>query len=160
MKRKIATLAIVVLAAVWAGACFPTIRQPEVQLVGVRLGSLGLQGGQLLVQVSVNNPNSFALRASGFTYNIQLREPEARSDSWAELADGVFSRDVQVAAHDSTIVEIPVEFRYAWIGTVVRSLLNTGTFGYRISGSVAVEKPIRKKLPYQHTGTANLINFD
>ena len=149
-----------VLAMIWAGGCIPTIKQPEVELVGVRLGSLGLQGGQLNLQVSVTNPNSFALKASGFTYNIQLREPGVRNDSWTELAEGTFRRDVQVAAHDSTIVEIPIEFRYSGIGAAVRSLLDTGTFGYRISGTVAVEKPIRTDMPYRHTGTANLINFD
>jgi hypothetical protein len=58
------------------------------------------------------------------------------------------------------VVEIPVEFRYAGIGTAARALLDSGTFNYRISGTVAVERPIRTDLPYRHSGTASLTRFD
>ncbi len=160
MKKRFAALALVVLAAAWTSACLPTVQRPDVHLVGVRLGGLGLQGGLLYVQLSVVNPNDFALRASGFTYQIDLREPGEQNESWTHLVEGVFSKDVQVAAHDSTVVEIPVEFRYAGIGTALRSLLDSGTFNYRVSGRVAVEKPIRTELPYRHTGTASLGRID
>lgn len=158
-KRTLAPW-LTLLAALWVVACIPTIKRPEVQLVGVRLGSLGLQGGLLYVQVGVDNPNSFALRADSFTYHIELREPGQQAESWSNLAEGTFNKAIQVPAHDSTVVEIPVEFRYSGIGTALRSILDTGTFNYRISGSVAVEKPVRTDIPYRHTGTASLARFD
>jgi LEA14-like dessication related protein len=160
MMKKRFLAPILLLATLWTSACMPTIKRPEVQLVGVRLGSLGLQGGLLYVQVGVQNPNGFALRANGFTYRIELREPGQEGEAWSNLAEGVFRQEVQVAAHDSTVVEIPVEFRYSGLGTAVRSILDTGTFNYRISGKVDVEKPIRTDIPYRHTGTATLARFD
>lgn len=159
MKRALAPC-LLILATIWTAACIPTIKRPEVQLVGVRLGSLGLQGGLLYVQVGVDNPNDFALQASGFTYKIELREPGEQGEAWTSLADGVFKNEVQVAARDSTVVEIPVEFRYSGVGTALRSILDTGTFNYRITGKVSVEKPIRTDVPYQHSGTAALTRFD
>jgi LEA14-like dessication related protein len=160
MKKRNAVLAFVLLAAAWTAACIPTIQRPDVQLVGVRLGGLGLQGGLLYVQLGIANPNGFALKADGFTYKIELREPGEQGEAWTNFVDGVFSNEVQVAAHDSTVVEIPVEFRYSGFGSAIRSLLDSGTFNYRVSGTVAVEKPIRTDLPYRHTGTASLARFD
>lgn len=160
MIKRFATLALVVLAVAWTTACFPKIQRPDIQLVGVRLGGLGLQGGLLYVQVGVINPNDFALRASRFTYDIELREPGGETEAWTDFVDGVFDKEVQVQANDSTVVEIPIEFRYSGIGTALRSLLDSGTFSYRVSGTVSVEKPIRTELPYRHTGTASLTRFD
>lgn len=160
MIRRIATLSLIALAAVWASACVPRIQRPDIQLVGVRLGALGLQGGLLYVQVGVVNPNDFALRASRFTYDIELREPGSGEDTWTEFVDGVFDREVRVQANDSTVVEIPVEIRYSGVGAALRSLLDSGTINYRVSGTVNVEEPIRTRLPYRHTGTATLTRFD
>lgn len=159
-KSTIVAAALATLVAAWASACMPKIQRPEVHLAGIRLGGLGLQGGSLYVRLSIVNPNSFALRASGLSYRVELREPGEDGESWNELAEGVFSRDVQVAAHDSAVVEIPVEFRYSGIGTALRSLLDSGSFNYRVSGEVAVERPIRTSLPYRHTGTASLTKID
>lgn len=163
IRRRAVTVCcatLTILAAVWMSACMPRIQRPEVHLVGIRLGGLGLQGGILYVRLGVVNPNSFALRASGLTYRLELREPGDETERWSELVEGAFDRDVQVAAHDSAVVEIPVEFRYSGIGTALRSLLDSGTFSYRISGEVDVEHPIRTRLPYRHTGTTTLIRFD
>jgi LEA14-like dessication related protein len=160
MKKRVTAFVFVIVASAWTAACLPTIQRPEVDLVGVRLGSLGLQGGLLYVQLGIDNPNNFALRASGFTYRIELREPGTEGEAWSNFVEGVFGKEVQVQARDSTVVEIPVEFRYAGIGTALRSLLDSGTFNYRVSGKVAVEKPIRTDLPYRHTGTTSLTRFD
>lgn len=158
MKRRFAGLALLMLVAAWASACMPKVQRPEVSLAGVRVGGLGLNGGMLYVRLNVVNPNSFALKANGFTYRIELREPatDSSKESWAQLADGTFDKEVKVGGKDTATVEIPVEFRYSGIGSAVRSLMNTGTFNYRVSGKVAVESPVTVDLPYKHEGTASL----
>jgi len=160
MTKRIVVLALVLLAAAWTGACLPKIQRPDIQLVGVRLGTLGLQGGLLYVRIGVVNPNDFALRASRFTYDIELREPGGEKETWTDFVDGVYDREVVVQANDSTVVEIPIEFRYTGLGAALRSLLETGTFTYRVTGTVNVEQPIRTQLPYKHSGTASLTKFD
>lgn len=156
MNRRIANLALLALALTWAVACVPRVKEPEVRLAGVRVGGLGLQGGMLYVRLSVVNPNRFDLRAKGLTYDIELSDPAASDGGWSKLAEGSFNEEVEVGARDSTVVEIPVEFRYRGVGGALRSILETGTFSYRVRGTVAVESPMRLDIPYRQNGMVTL----
>jgi LEA14-like dessication related protein len=157
--QRISTIVLVALAGL-ATACIPKIKEPDVRLVGVRVGGLGLQGGLLYVRLSVVNPNDFPLVADGLTYDIEVSDPAADGDGWAELAEGTFREEVRVEGGDSTMVEIPVEFRYTGVGGVLRSIIDTGTFSYRINGRVAVEKPLRTEIPYRHRGVVSVTSPD
>lgn len=156
MRTKTRFAALAMLLALAASACVPRLRQPEVQLAGVRLGGIGLEGGLLYVRLSVINPNRFALRADGFSYDIDLSDPDDADGGWVDLAEGTFREDLRVAGNDSTIVEIPVRFTYGGLGGVVRSLMSTGTFDYRVSGRVHVQEPLRTAVPYRKRGTVSL----
>jgi LEA14-like dessication related protein len=146
-----ARAALAALLAVAASSCVPRLEQPEVSVAGARLASLGLNGGVVDVRLSVYNPNRFALRATGLTYDLDFQNPS--DDSWFDFTEGRVDEDLEVAAGDSQTVVIPVEFTYRGLGDVVRGLLDRGTFDYRVSGEVAVERPIRREIRYRHTGT-------
>lgn len=147
--RWLGAAALVVLLI--AAACMPRLREPDVRLVGVRLGGLGLRGGVVHVELGVNNPNTFALEAEGLSYDLELRDPEA-DDEWIDLAEGTFEQDFGVGAEDSARVEIPIEFRYGGVGDVIRSLLSTGTVSYRVRGMITLDEPFRTDVPYRKTG--------
>ncbi|MFP4623939.1 MAG: LEA type 2 family protein [Gemmatimonadota bacterium] len=137
----------------WVGlvtACVPKVEQPEVWLGAVRLASIGLSGGVVDVHLSVYNPNTFELRASGLTYDVDLRGPGG--DGWADFTEGRLERDLEVAPRDTALVVIPVEFEYRGLGRAVRSLLDRGSFDYRVSGLVALAGPIRRDFRYRHGG--------
>jgi len=156
-KIGVASTAAALLMILLA-ACAPRVSRPDVHLVGVRLGGLGLRGGLVYVQLSVVNPNSFPLEATGLTYDLELRDPAADGDGqWVDLAEGRFSENVRVAAHDSAVVEIPVEFTYAGAGAALRSILDLGTFSYRVRGAVALSGPVRTEVPYRHSGTVSVL---
>src|SRR5690625_1661865 len=152
-------LLILFIMAGWTTGCMPKVHRPEVNLAGVRLGGLGLQGGTIYVRLGVINPNRFALHANGLTYKLDLQDEDG-VDEWSELVRGRCDESVRVEPEDSTIIEIPVEFRYSGIGTALRRLLDTGAVTYRISGDIAVEQPLRTTLPYRHTGRADLLEFE
>ncbi len=145
----LAALAVGALAA-----CALSLRQPEVELAGIRLAGLGVSGGTVVVSLSVQNPNEFPLEADGLTYHVELSSPG--EDDWLELADGRFRQDVHVGAADSAIVEIPVEFSYSGLGRALRSLLDYGTVAYRLDGRIAVRQPLRRDVPYRHQGTVSV----
>ncbi|HEY8469044.1 MAG TPA: LEA type 2 family protein [Longimicrobiales bacterium] len=152
--------ALLVVALAFAG-CATGLREPEVHLAGIRLGGLGLRGGVLYVRLNVVNPNSFALEALGLTYDVELSDPAAEQDGgWVDLAEGRFEETVRVAARDSSVVEIPVEFTYAGASAALRSLLDKGTFDYRVRGEISVSKPVRTAVPYRHSGTVALGRAD
>lgn len=131
-------------------ACVPNVEQPEVWVSGARLGSIGLSGGSVDVRLEVYNPNGFAFQASGLTYDLDFQDPDG---GWFDFTDGRLERDLAVPAGDTVEVVVPVEFTFSGLGSVVRGLLDRGSFEYRVSGDVALEEPIRRGIPFRHTGT-------
>lgn len=158
MRRIRIASTVAALVAILLAACAPRLARPDVHLVGVRLGGLGLRGGLVYVQLGVINPNDFPLEAAGLTYDVELRDPGADGDgTWVDLAEGRFSEDVRVPARDSTVVEIPVEFTYVGASAALRSVLELGTFSYRVRGEVALSDPVRMEVPYRHSGTVSVL---
>lgn len=136
--------------AVLVVGCAPKVKQPDVWLAGVRLSSIGLTGGVVNVELSVYNPNRFAFRASGLTYDVQLEDPDG--EGWLDFTEGRINRRLEVAAGDTAVIEIPVEFEFRRLGQALRGLLDRGSFDYRVSGIVALEGPIRRDFSYRHAG--------
>lgn len=145
------------ILAVTASACIPDIQRPDVRLAGARLGGFGLEGGLLYVDLSVTNPNPFVLAADQLSYDVDLRDPGTADDEWIDVTDGIFEEDFGVAANDSAVVTIPVEFTYSGVGTLVQSIVNTGTFVYRVRGTVILEEPLRTEIPYDREGTLTVL---
>lgn len=146
--RRLAAL----IAAVAVAGCAPDIEEPTVEIVGVRGGSIGLDGGELLLSVRVDNPNEFAIEASRLDYDLDIR----RDDGWFDLAEGVLEEGLVVAGYGTTSVEIPVSFRLGDAIRVGADLLGGGTPTFRVSGRVDLQRPVRRRLPYRQEVTADL----
>ena len=140
------------LLAVLATACVPKVQQPDIRLSSVRLVSLGLRGGVMDVELEIHNPNGFVLRADGLTYDLEFEVPDG-DDEWMEIAEGRIDERFRVEAGDTSSVVIPVEFNYRGLGGALRSLIDRGSFEYRVSGVVAVQTPVVRDLRYSHSGT-------
>jgi LEA14-like dessication related protein len=143
-----------VLVALTAAACAGP-RQPEVRLEGVRVGGIGLRGGTLIFQVLVTNPNSFDLETRSLTYHLQLPHP-TETGQWVSFAEGVMDERVRVDRRSARILEVPVTFRYDDAGGAIRSIMDTGTFNYRVTGEVRLSEPIGRSFPYSHSGIVSL----
>lgn len=144
---------VAVLSVALAAGCMPNVKQPEVTLGGARLSSIGLSGGVVEVELSVYNPNGFALRASGITYDVDLEDPSG--DGWLDFTEGRLDRRLEVGSGDTTVIAVPVEFSYRDLGQALRGMLDRGTFDYRVSGVVALEDPIRRNFDYRHAGVVS-----
>ena len=140
------------LTAASLGACSSALKEPEVKLDGISVGSVGFDGGTLRVRLNVINPNSFGLQAQGLDYLIEVSEEDAGDTAWDTLSAGRFEERITVEADDSAFVEIPIRFRYRDLGSALGSLLATGSFDYRISGRVQLREPLRRELPFSRTG--------
>jgi LEA14-like dessication related protein len=144
---KIGALAALLLAL---GACLPRVQQPQVWLDGARLSSLGLRGAVVDVRLSVHNPNSFAVETRGLSYDLAVRE--LGSEQWVDFTEGRIDEPLRVGARDTVEVVVPVEFSYRGLGDAFRSLIDQGAFDYRVSGVVELQGPVRRNIPYRHTG--------
>jgi LEA14-like dessication related protein len=148
--RRLALLALLPLAA-----CASAVRQPEVQLDGVRVGGIGLRGGTLYALVNVRNPNGFDLETRSLTYDLQVAHPDS-AGRWITFSQGTLDEPIRVRSNRSTVIEVPVQFRYDDMGGAVRSILDTGTFNYRVRGDVRLSEPFGRTFPYAHSGVVSL----
>lgn len=151
--NRSAWLGLMVL--VMLAACSRAIRQPEVRLEGVRVGGLGLRGGTLYAQVYISNPNGFTVETRELNYDLQLADPSGDGD-WISFSNGTLRDPVRIGGGQSTIIEVPVQFRYDDFGGALRSLIETGTFNYRVRGDVRLTEPIGRTIPFTRTGVFSM----
>ena len=138
-----------VMAVAGSAGCGPlgrkVFKEPVVNFQQLNVNGLGLTGGSLDVVLSVYNPNSYRLDATRLTYNLIV-------DS-IPFGSGAIYQQFAVQSGDSTLVRLPVNFTYAGIGSAGRSLLNTGTVNYRVTGDFTVGTPLGNfTRPYDRTG--------
>jgi LEA14-like dessication related protein len=131
--------------------------EPDVRLDGLRLAGLGTRGGTVYAQLHIANPNGYRLEAASLSYDLELAEPSGTEDlDWVRFADGEYARTVSIEAHDSTVVEVPVDFTFEGVSGVARSVLQRGTLDYRVSGVIGVREPVRRDVPFRHAGKVSL----
>jgi LEA14-like dessication related protein len=148
-----------VVAVLLLAGCGSMFREPKITLDNVRIGGLGLQGGTLLVSLSVENPNGFTLSTEALRYQLSVRDPSAVGDTvWVDFANGTFDEPISVRGGETREVQIPVEFSYSGLGGASSSILRNGTFTYRALGSVDVRTPIgTRSVPFQKQGTVTML---
>lgn len=119
--------------------------EPVVELKAVTITGLGLTGGNVEVELSVYNPNGYALDALRFTYLVDV-------DS-VRLGTGALDGRFAVGGKDSSVVRLPVSFTYAGLGAAGRALLESGAVTYRVRGDFTVGTPIGNfTRPYDRNG--------
>ena len=125
--------------------------EPQVNFRELRVNGLGLQGGSIDVVLSVYNPNGFRLDATRLTYRLMI--------DTVMFGQGTLDQSIQVQERDSTLVRIPVNFTYSGVGQAGRSLMNTGTVPYRVTGDLTVATPIGSfTRPYDQQGRYSLMS--
>lgn len=159
MYRSILS-ATILLLLLQVGACGGSVvREPVVTLESVQLAGLGLRGGVLTVTVAIQNPNPFSLGADRVRYAVSIAETDASGDTiWMDLANGVYEEDFSVGGGETELVEVPVEFTYAGLGTAASSILSAGSFTYRASGVVDVRTPLGgREVPFERNGVVTIL---
>jgi LEA14-like dessication related protein len=152
-RRGAAAAALALLST----GCFASFRQPEVRLDALRLAAVDLRGGRLYGQLQVVNPNSYRLEAASISYDLEFGSGSVDGGSgWVRLAQGELTETLAVPARDSILVEVPIDFTFAGVSGVAQAILERGTVNYRVSGRVAVRRPVRREVPYRRTGSISL----
>lgn len=160
MNRRIYTRLLGgLLALLVLSGCAGSFQQPVVNLQGVEIGGLGLRGGTLVVNLQIFNPNRFALSANQLSYDLQIGGSDVPGDTtWTQFASGTYAEPFSVPAGDSASVAIPVEFSYTGLGSAANSLLRSGTFDYRATGTVDVRTPLgSREVPFRRQGTVPIL---
>jgi LEA14-like dessication related protein len=148
MRRAAMLAAMAMTMAAGVAACSRLANrfaEPEVTFKGLNVRGLGITGGSLDVLLQVKNVNSFALDATRLTYKLM-------ADS-LEVGSGATDQRMRIDGGDSTIVSLPVDFKWSGLGAAGRQLLNSGTLNYRVLGDISVGSPLGTfTIPYDQRG--------
>lgn len=146
-KRLVAVLALAVAATGCATlGALGGFKEPIVNFRNVEIKGLGLTGGSMDIVLSVYNPNRFKLEGTRLTYSLTAGDN-------VQVGTGALDSRFTVQDRDSTLVRLPLDFTYSGIGSVGRSILNTGSVNYRVIGDLTVATPVGNfTRPYDRTG--------
>jgi LEA14-like dessication related protein len=156
MERS--ALMIALSAGLITTACLnKVVRQPEINLTNVKLGGIGLRGGQIIAELEIKNPNSFDVETRNITYDLKVsdRGPD-NEERWVDFAKGVVEKEIKVDDGGTTRVEIPIDFTFSAASGAIRSIMDRGTFDYQVEGVVALREPLRRDIPYKRRGNISL----
>ena len=153
MRNTIAVWIVLAMTTALAG-CETLGRQfvaPDVTLASVRLGASDLSTQRFDLQFAVDNPNAVALPVRQVDYDVTL--------GGLSLASGSSAEPFRVPANGSGSFSVSVET------SLVRVLQTLGTrilrggeteFDYSAAGSVALDLPLVRPLPFSSTGKVSL----
>jgi len=109
--------------------------RPTIAVRGVKLRSVGLGGGSLQVSLAISNPNPYPLPVHRATYSFVL------ADS-TEVGRGESAAAFTVPAHDSTVVQLPLDVSWQGLRAAGRDAARDGTVDYRLAGTVTLDTPL------------------
>ena len=103
-----------------------TFLQPDVRLHHLELQNVGLSGGTLGVVLAFHNPNKLSLQGTGLDAGIDIEG--------SHFGDVILSDAFSLAARDTTLLTVPLTFRWAGVASAARSALEYGAVNYAIKG--------------------------
>jgi len=151
--RKTLPLALgLLVTACGTGAVNPlTFLTPDVRLHHLALSGVGLEGGTLDVVLAFNNPNKLSVQGTRLQAGIDV--------DGNHFGDATLSDPFNLAANDTTLITVPVQFRWADLAETARAILNDGTVRYTLRGRFGMITPMCSQcdIPFSGEGTVPLL---
>lgn len=110
------------------------LEKPEVRLMGVDVGSVGLDSAELLFDFNVDNPNQRNLVLDGIGYRLDVEG--------ARLLDGRRGERTEIMASGDSRVTLPVTVRYSDLSRVLRNLRREDRPSYELKADFEFNTPV------------------
>ena len=145
MPRRLLPLALLALASCSAIA-ERAFSRPVIAVRGVKVRSVGITGGSLEVSLHITNPNPYPVPVQRATYTFAL------ADS-TEVGRGESATAFTLPAHDSTLVQLPLDVSWQGLRAAARDAARDGTDDYRLKGYVTIDTPVgNPNVPFESVG--------
>jgi LEA14-like dessication related protein len=148
-------LGFAVLVVLQTAAC-ASVKRPEIELIGVRVGGVGLRGATLIAELDVNNRNDFEITSDSISYQLLANTASSGTEQWQPVLQRTHTQRIVINEDDITRIEIPIEFNYTDLSGAARSILERGVFNYRLVGNAFVTEPLRRTIPFSRNGSVSL----
>jgi LEA14-like dessication related protein len=142
------------LAALGLSACAGTgavIDSPRVDLTGVELRSANIRRQTFLLSFDVSNPNPFPLPVKAVDYEVIFDNEK--------FAGGKTQGSFTVPAKGVDSFAISVDLDFLSSAAHLQSLMSGGLredIAYELRGSLAVDIPLVKPIPFSNSGVINM----
>lgn len=147
--RILSLLALIAVAACGPGGVNPaTLIQPGVKVDHISVKNIGISGATLDVVLAFHNPNGFTLPGTALTADLDIE-----NNRFGTIA---MNEPFSLKGKDTTLVSVPLSFRYAAVGSAARSIIGFGAVNYKISGTFAVQTPANTSLQVPFSGSGNV----
>ncbi len=135
-----------------SSGCALFYSNPQVRVLEVGVGSLGLTSGTADLRVEVRNPNRFGVELRGLRYRLDLGS-DADEGVWVPLVTGTVSDTVRIRGRQVEVVSMSLPFQYSALGPVLGLALTGGAFRYRVVGDLTARGPLGQvELPFETRG--------
>lgn len=150
MRRILPVALIALIAACSAGGVNPaSLIQPDVKLHHLAIRNVGLSGGTLDVALAFHNPNKFVLQGAGLTAGLDIEGNH--------FGDVNMTSPFSLAEKDTTLLTVPLTFRWSGVASAARTVLDYGAVNYTINGKFSVTAPgLQSPLDVPFTGQGNV----
>ncbi len=110
------------------------VAEPTISLKQTELASISLDGVELTLTLSINNPNRFDLELQGFDYTLSLNDYQVLSDQQRQ--------NVEINGHDTTIIQVPVHVEFDDVSKLISSITANDKVEYRFRTTAYVDIPV------------------
>lgn len=146
--RKALLLALGVAACGPGGVNPADVLQPDVRVHHLAIRNLGLSGGTLDVVLAFHNPNGVTLKGLGLTAGLDIEGNH--------FGDIDMPNPFSMGGKDTTLITVPLTFRYANVGNAARSVLELGAVNYSVNGKFTVNTPVNTSFDVPFSGRGNV----
>lgn len=119
-------------------SCISWIMQmPSFALRGITLRTVSFTQMNILLDIDVQNPNSFDLTFQSFEYTIYLKNEE--------IGNGRLEKELLVPSSSTTRIQVPVVARFKDFSGSLKAILTQADLPYKIEGKASVKTVFGKR---------------
>ena len=151
-RSSLGSIFPLMLAAALAGcaAVGNALKDPEVSLERVLLRDVNVRGGELELQLGLENPNPFDLRGTEIALGFDVEG--------SHVGDVRYADEFELDQGRRTTLALPLRFEWAGVGTALQAALSSGEIPYQMKGQLTIQAPWGpQSVPFTREGRVPIV---
>ncbi len=125
------------------------LQDPEVKLERVLVRGVDVRGGELELQLGLENPNPFDLRGTEIALGFDVEG--------SHVGDVRYADDFNLQQGGRSTLSLPLRFEWAGVGTALKTALSSGEIPYDMKGQLTIQTPWgAQSVPFTREGRVPL----
>ena len=124
---------------------------PTVRVDHLGMKNVGIAGGTMDVVMAVYNPNRSTIKGSAIHGTLDIEN--------SHIGDVTSNQEFKLKDRDTTLVTVPMQFKWSGAGAAAKSVLGYGTVNYKMNGTITVAtsdgRPV--EVPFTGQGSASVL---